>query len=63
LPSADGRPGLPFANHRVLASGHLSTSNWIQIRSVSSSHEFSTPEFVDADTPNHPMRFYQFVIP
>jgi autotransporter-associated beta strand protein len=67
-PLPDGRmriggTGLPFELYRVLATTNLSTTNWIQIGFVSSGDELGTLEFIDADAPNHPMRFYRFVIP
>jgi autotransporter-associated beta strand protein len=58
-----GGTGLPFESYRVLANTNLSTSNWIDIGSVSSGDESGALEFIDNDASNFPMRFYRFVLP
>jgi autotransporter-associated beta strand protein len=54
--------GIPGWNYTVQANTNLSTTNWIAIGSALANGQGQF-QFIDPDAPNHPMRFYRFLLP
>jgi len=54
--------GIPGWNYTVQANTNLNTTNWIAIGTALANGQGQF-QFIDPDAPNHPMRFYRFLLP